>query len=319
MPKLAKKHRQQIAILEDTSKRYSYLWNELFAKAQETGEFQFILNLLRFKGAADPGWDTFENTIGALRSASRLVKRTRYDNDRLNLMLWVYGHIVEASDHYEIIANMVNVAGGKEYRAWNFPPKGSRTRWREWTPNEKITKIRQHCKSLGFKDYSAPFSEALDRDLRNAVYHSDYSTYMGAVRFRNRAGFHTEYDAEKTSAILSRGVAIHEVIKGLFQAYTASYDKPKIIECSHNFGTRRAQVIVRKKHGVMALQEGPMGSGGFAIGTYKPGENAKIAQGQYLLPASLGDELNKVLDRLPPPIAKIIVKLYMRLRRNDRY
>ena len=95
------------------------LWEELFEKAQETSEFEFIAALIRMRGIEDAGWDTFENTIDGIAGAYKAA-RVLQGEQRLNIMLWAYGQVVEASDHYEIIANMVNIAGGEPYRGWNF-------------------------------------------------------------------------------------------------------------------------------------------------------------------------------------------------------
>jgi hypothetical protein len=291
---------------------YVTLWDELFEKAQETDEFQFIFALLRVRGIVYPGWDTFENTIDAFEGtmkAARKVDGTR----RLNILLWLYGHIVEASDHYEIIANMVNIAGGGSYRAWNFPKIKTRRGMREQTPNEKILEIKKRCVSLGLKDYSKPFADVLDKDLRNAVYHSDYSVHMAVVRFRSADGYDIEYDAETTNLKVNQAMALHETIKNLFRGCTASYTEPKIIDASPGFSPgqpMKAQVIVRKKHGVMAIQETPNNAGSFACGIYKPGEQEKIRKGIYLLPPSRTDRLNHFLDRLPLPLARKVLKLY---------
>jgi hypothetical protein len=291
---------------------YVTLWNELFEKAQEADEFQFIFALLRVRGIVYPGWDTFENTIDAFEGtmkAARKVDGTR----RLNILLWLYGHIVEASDHYEIIANMVNIAGGGSYRAWNFPKIKTHRGMREQTPNEKILEIKKRCDSLGLKDYSQPFAEVFDKDLRNAVYHSDYSVHTAMVRFRSADGYDVEYDAEKTNLKVNQAMALHETIKNLFGGYTASYTEPKIIDASPGFSPgqpMKAQVIVRKKHGVMAIQETPSNPGSFACGIYKPGEKEKILKGIYLLPPSRTDELNRFLDRLPLSVASKVLRLY---------
>jgi len=299
--------------------RYLTLWDELFDKAQEADEFQFILALIRMKGVESAGWDTFENTIGALKGAAKASERARGE-DKLNLMLWLYGHAVEASDHYEIIANMVNIAGGGPYRAWNFPRKNTRTGQREQTPNEKILEIKDRCQKLGLKDYSAPFAEVLDKELRNAVYHSDYSTYQGRVRFRDsKTGFAVEYDIDKTNRIINQAMAMHETIRNLSDSYRRSYTEPEIIEAGANFSPNlpmKAQLIIRKRHGVIAMREHPHGPGSFMLGRFVPGEMEKIEKGIFLLPRSSRDALNNALDYVPSPIARQVVKLYKYLHRN---
>lgn len=299
----------QVAVEE-----YLTLWEDLFQRARDVDEFQFILALLRFKGDAGPGWDTFDNTINAFEESMKAARKFRGRRGLSNTILWLYGHIVEASDHYEIIANMVNIAGGEPYRAYNFPKiKNRRGGAREQYPNEKIIEIRKRCKRLNLKDYSQPFTEVLDKDLRNAVYHSDYSIYSGAVRFRNVDGYEVEYDAESINKRINQAMTLHETIKNLLTGYTASYKEPKIIDVGLNFSpdkSMKAQVIVRKKYGVMALQQEPSGSSGFALGIYRPGELERIKKGQYLLPRSRVDQLNHLLNYMPSSLARRVTTLY---------
>jgi len=306
-PKGWNKHYQKA--VED----YLTLWDELFKKAQEKDEFQFILALLRFKGVESAGWDFFDNTIEAVKGSLIAAKKARGDR-KLNIMLWTYGHIVEAADHYEIIANMVNVAGGDPYKAWNFPRIRTRRGMRDQTPNEKIIEIKRRCDALGFKDYSAPFYEVLDKELRNAIYHSDYSAHYGMARFRNSStGLAVEYDTKRTNKILNQSLALHETIKNLSKSYQASYVEPKIIDAGPHF-TRGApmkiQLIVRRVTGVIAMYEVPTHSGSVMLGRFVPGEQEKINRGVFLLPRSSTERVNEILDHLPRPVAKLILKIY---------
>jgi hypothetical protein len=285
---------------------YLNLWEELFEKAQEKNDFEFISALIRMRGMEDAGWDTFENTIEGIAGAYKAAK-VLHGEQRLNIMLWAYGQVVEASDHYEIIANMVNIAGSEPYRAWNFPKKKAPTKknpsaMRAQTPNEKILVIRALCKKFDLPDYSAPFSEVLDKELRNAIYHSDYSVYEGMVRIREgKVGFPVEYSQDETRKLLNEALALHEVIKKLYEGYIASYTEPKIIDVPLSFShgqQMKAQVIVRENHGVIAMQEHPQKPGSWSFGRYVLGEQEKIRQGVFNLPESASVRINSVLDRI---------------------
>lgn len=298
---------------------YLNTWEELFEKAQEKDEFQFILALLRFKGAQSAGWDSFENTIEAFNATMKATRKAR-GNDKLNLFLWLYGHITEASDHYEIIANMVSIAGGEPYRAWNFPKKRKPTKknpsaMREQTPYEKILEIQNRCKNLKLRDYSKPFEEVLDKELRNAVFHSDYSVHQGTVRFINgETGLPIEYDTETTNLLINRALALHETIKNLVNTYRGAYNTPRVINTGPHFQrdniSLKAQIIVRKGQGVTALKETPDHPAGFIVGTFYPGEKERIEEEVYLLPKNHDELLNKLLDRLPLKLAQKLLKLY---------
>jgi len=297
---------------------YLTLWEELFSKAQETDALQFIFALLRFKGVQDAGWDSFENTIDAIRGVLKYEKKID-GVTRLNLALWLYGHIVEASDHYEIIANMVNVAGGRPYQAWNFPKIKTRQGDRERTPNEKIIIIKEKCKKFGLKDYATPFEQALDKDLRNSIYHSDYSVYEGRVRFRNARGFSQEYSEAETLDKINTAIALHETIRNLVNFYRASYDEPEIIDGGPHIANGQEvsfQVIVRKGRGVIAVHETPEHSAAMSLGIYKPGELSKIRQGIYFLPRSKTDVINDFGDKLPIPIARWFFAICRKLYRE---
>ncbi len=294
---------------EQSVNDYLNLWNELIAAAMDSDELQTIFALLRFRGTQSAGWDTFENTALAFKGVMRAGRKAD-GTTQLNMMLWLYGHIVESSEHYETIANMVSIAGGDVYRGWNFPKIKTRRGSRELTPNEKIIEIRSRCQQYGLKDYARPLAEVLDKDLRNAVYHSDYSVHAGAVRFRNAKGFDVEYSQDKVLGIINKALAMHESIKNLLDAYVRSYNEPKIIDAGRFApGTNmKIQVIVRKDHGLAAIQELPILPGSVSMGIYKPGDQKLISQGVFRLPASRTDAINRRADRMPVWLAIKYVK-----------
>ena len=89
----------------------------------------------------------------------------------------MYGHLVEASEPYELVANLIDVAAGGQWSAWRFPMVGKPPRLRPQSPGEKIRQITDRSKAAGIPDVAVPFREMRDRDLRNAISHAEYSMH----------------------------------------------------------------------------------------------------------------------------------------------
>src|SRR5437773_9739988 len=101
--------------------RYFGAFDRLFHRAANTCEFEFVMTLLRVRGMSDAGWDPFETTLRAIAKV-RAVLETQDDYEvRRHLSLWLYGHIYEASESYELMANLIEIAGGGSFRTDHFP------------------------------------------------------------------------------------------------------------------------------------------------------------------------------------------------------
>jgi hypothetical protein len=169
------------------------------------------------------------------------------------LALWLYGHIVEASAPYEVIANLLEVACGSHY-AWgtNFPPKKSGA---PQSPGEKLAKIRRLADVAGLPDVTLPLQEVWNRHLRNAVFHSDYTIYDDELRLRNP----TERIAwADVLSRVNRALAYHGALEAVFQWYIGEYKEPKRIPTSEHFdGHPELEwvVVVREGYGAAGVKD----------------------------------------------------------------
>jgi hypothetical protein len=106
--------------------RYLTALDPAFTRAHEVSEFEFVLTLLRVRGVEAAGWDAYETTLRAIPLLNRLHESIAPDEPNFetarHLQLWVYGHIVEASEPYEILANLLAVIDGERFAAQRFPP-----------------------------------------------------------------------------------------------------------------------------------------------------------------------------------------------------
>src|SRR5436305_582137 len=101
--------------------RYMTALDPAFIQARERSEFQFLLCLLRIRGVKDAGWEPYETTCRAVTSVCAVHRQVEDYEAKQHLALWLYGHILEASEPYELLANLIAVAGGDGFRLERFP------------------------------------------------------------------------------------------------------------------------------------------------------------------------------------------------------
>ena len=105
----------------DALLKYFNCLDPLFEKAKRECEFEFICSLLRVKGIDDVGWDSWENTVSFFDSLKNIRGKNKGKEISLQLSLFLYAHIIEASEPYELLANLINIVNGGRYNSDNFP------------------------------------------------------------------------------------------------------------------------------------------------------------------------------------------------------
>src|SRR5262245_61904293 len=119
-----------------------------FRRAKEISEFEFILCLLRIRGMEDSGWDPYETTLRAIPKIYEVWKTADSELSK-HIGLWIYGHVMEASEPYERLANFIRVASGARGQITTaFPPRGNRSP----SPGEKIVDLQNMATAAGFQD-----------------------------------------------------------------------------------------------------------------------------------------------------------------------
>lgn len=288
----------------------------LFKKAQKKDEFQFILTLLRFRGMQLTAHDPYENSIKAIDAIMDLEKKMK-GHEKTNIFLWVYGHIIESSEPYETIANLLNILNGGGYKPWNFPKKPIK-KGKEYinlSPSEKINILDKMASPLGMSEVLSPIKEILDRDLRNAVFHSDYAVNFGEVVLLDPARIYTH---QEILNLMNKALAYHEVIKNIINAYTEGYTFPKKIKVSPSFSPdpkEKAQLIIRKNHGLVALKHAwskkqlKEGKINWFVGSLLPYERKYVDNGLNMLPSDRVELTNKLISFLPNSLRKKAIPL----------
>ena len=231
--------------------RYLNALEPAFKRAIERSEFNFIESLLGVRGLQNAGWDPYESTIQAIDAATNAHSLVDATTKR-HLTLWIYGHIMEASEPYEFLANLVEIAGGGRYSISRFPTPNNRP---PVSPYRKIINITERAAMFGIPGVEIPMQEAWNRELRNAIFHADYCLFGPQVRIRNPD---ICFEHEEIEQYINRALAYHQAMIFLRQRYTEQYTEPKVIPADPEFtgnNYEQAVVIVREGHGVVGIKD----------------------------------------------------------------
>ena len=233
--------------------RYLNCLDPVFARAQEKDELQFLFSLFRVRGLQDAGWDPYETTVRAIPAIVSLFRSAGDSEAARHLALWVYGHIVEASEPYELLANLLDVTQGGGFTIGkSFPPK---KHGGPMSPGEKIRRLHETAAEAGIPEAVVPLTEVWDRELRNAVFHADYTIYGDEVRILNPP---KRYSQEETALLVDRALAYHSALSTLFSISVGGYKEPKVIPNSPRFTSDpqlRCVVIVREDYGAVGVKD----------------------------------------------------------------
>jgi len=305
-------------VYRDSLLKYLKCLSPLFEKAKSKSEFEFILTLLRVRGVQDQGWDPWDNTLKIFNSLTRLAKKIRDFETQRHLSLWLYGHIVEASEPYEVAANLITIIDGGRFNINNFP-NVQRGRYKKpQSPLEKIKKLVEMTNRIDISDSIFPFQDIFDRELRNAIFHSDYALYGGEVRLPK--GYGKIYSHDEIQALINKALAYLEAFKNLISSHIRSYQLPKVISTHPEFSKNpqeRAVTIIRKGHGLVGLKDNwsidelKRGKIPFRTGRFLKYEINILDKNPTLavLPRNRIKKVNKILKILPKFLSRKFVKI----------
>jgi len=297
---------------------YTEIFEPLFRKAFEVSEFNLIMTILAVRGMSDDGWNPYENTENVFEEVYKQQDKFR-GSLGFNINLWMYQHLIECSEHYELIANVLNTTQGKDYIVANHVNK----KYANLKVQQKIDRLKSIARGTDFEDIAVPFEKAFDKRFRNAIGHGDYaikSTGRAGVTIADDSGFPTIYELQKTNDLINRAVALHVVIRSLVSHYRSQYEKSIVIKSSASFGRGTPidiTLIVRRNHGVIGIRC----IGGYDFGSpfetmltvCLPYEKKLIDEGQNNLPASKVDKVNNILRFIPRKLAPSVAKKLRRL------
>jgi hypothetical protein len=152
--------------------RYVTAFDRELSKAEEACESEFVKALIRVGGVQDAGWDPYESTLRAIPAMialhEQLPNDSRHFETARHLQFWTYGHIIEASEPYAILADMLDIANGGFFKPYRFPPVPIyRARPNQPAPPTRPQFYREKLPELERLAEEAQQPEALGADPRN--------------------------------------------------------------------------------------------------------------------------------------------------------
>ena len=287
--------------------KYFNCLDSLFKKAQEKSEFEFILSLLNITGQQGPGWEPFETTKDIFRFFNKLKKKIKYGKESLYLTLLLYGLTIEASYPYDLIMNLLTVASGERFTTKNFPDKKiGKNKTRPQFPSEKINKILDKAQTINLEHTVVPIVEIFNKELRNSIFHSDYTIYGEEIRIPQI------YKRSDIIALINKSLAYFETILNLKEFYRLLYTEPKTINVHPEFcdPNAKATVMVREGTGVIGIR-----IDNAHIALLLPYEQKLLEEKPDLnmFPPNKIDRLNRYIRFIPIPIRRKVIRYYERI------
>lgn len=232
--------------------RYYNAFYKVFLSAFNQCEFSSLLTIFGVRGIEDAGWNPYKSSVQIIQSLIEQNDNIKDYTAQKNLHLWIYGHVMEASEPYEKIMNFLDIITGEQFNALKFPPN---KRGNPQTPGQKIKTIVDKAKKLSFSEIEDIYDEIWDRELRNAVFHSDYCLFGDEVRIRSP---YKIYSQDEINKLVNYAYAYFQVIDELLKMFVGQYTEPTVIEPHPKFRTHKGEkalVMVREGYGAIGIKD----------------------------------------------------------------
>jgi hypothetical protein len=154
----------------------------LFARAKSVDEFEFACALLRVRGLEDAGWDPLEESNRLTEDLAAVIQSPILPAFRSRLILFLYCHVTEMDDLYNIPANLLRVCAGERFVMHPFAGELSPDGKTADKPISKAKRVRELAVAGGFDDITALYDYFLVNRVRNAFFHSTYTLVDDAFR-----------------------------------------------------------------------------------------------------------------------------------------
>lgn len=122
----------------------------LFVKAQATDEVEFGCSLLRIRGIEDAGWDPLVESNALIKQILSFIQAPLDERLKVWLLLFLYCHVTEMDDLYNIIGNLLRVCRGEKYNIIPFDGKLHPSGKPADTPYTKVIRLAEWANGIDF-------------------------------------------------------------------------------------------------------------------------------------------------------------------------
>lgn len=249
--------------------------DELFVRAKNKCEFEYVCALLRIRAMEDRGWDPFEETLQLFNDMINLIRAPLRDSTRLRLGLLFYCHVTEVDAIYSIIENMLRIIEGKRvsidpfwdlYKPRNKKKEITKTfNIQPLSKKEIVKHLIEHAANIKENDVSQVIKEIYNDDVRNSFYHSDYVIYEDEYRIRkakSKLGGLATITIKISDLLetINNGIHYYEAFMNVYSKHIISYKEPKIVYgyiSGEENDSEPIELLVDSKRGVYGFKTPP--------------------------------------------------------------
>lgn len=246
---------------------YYVAMDEIFQKAKERDEFEYICSLLRIRGMEDAGWDPLAESHAAINDYIALIQSPLRDIIKVRLALLTYCHITEVDALYDMLANMLRTIRGDRCSMVPFIDYTSAMKIKVRSPKQKIRALTSMERELGRDSLGHAFTSFFDDEIRNAFYHSDYTIYENEFRYRKRWSRQMRVPSalpvDEVMKKAQNGINFYLAFMRLYDDHRLRYKEPKILKgrIGSDGSWMDVEIIVRKGLGVTGFRSPPTTEG----------------------------------------------------------
>ena len=239
--------------------------NDLFLKAKQKDEFEYICALLRIRGMESAGWDPFEETQNLFNDMVSLVQAPLKGSAQARLLLFIYCHITEVDAIYYVLENMLRAIEGERCSISPFMSlygkKKNSFESRPPSAKKVVQFLQKHAETLGETALYDLLVWMFNEQVRNAFFHSDYIIFKDEFRSRE-ANFRIGDTITKSIKIndliglIHRGLQFFQDFVTVYHEHRLTYKEPKIIHgrIKANGGSEPVELIIGEKGGVRGFK-----------------------------------------------------------------
>jgi len=221
---------------EAFSEKAETAFRELFELAKAKNELHFAMGLMpEFRGMADPGWSTAQETQFAFREYLKFLENLEPSRMKARIALGFYCHLAEASGLYEVPKNMLRISEGKSHVLWPFKDLVQEHvqtgNLMAPNANKVLRDLTGHAKTLGLDNLAEIFRDAFEPDIRNGYAHADFVIWDDGLRLPKRNGGNARsIPWADFQSLFERGISFFNIIQEVVGEFVRSYNPPKTIK-----------------------------------------------------------------------------------------
>jgi len=218
-------------------------FDRLFAEAWSKSPLDTIYTLVRVDGMADGSWDPLEESMGAFDDYREIIEQAIAMQNTKRLYrqrLLYYCHLIESSAPYEIIKNLTLCRIGKQFhlRPFSHLYRKGKDSFSSIPPSvkSKVNDIKSIEDQNSMALLSTKFADAIDDQIRNSFFHSDYCLTDTNYRW-TESGPAKQISIEELDLKLSLGFAFFSAFFAKWKAYRIQLGQGKKVHKMPNYET----------------------------------------------------------------------------------